>query len=481
MASRHVTIIQQNDIHAQMETHWEVFWRNGRPDYRRAGGLARAASVVKRIREETRGACLFVDCGDTIHGTGPAQWTEGQVVVPVMNALGVTCMTPGNWEFGFGPAVLRERVSELACPTIACNVSDATTGKPEFLPSIVKEAGGLLVGLVGVTSPIVTETMPEAFGAGLRIADPLEALPRAIARLRREHKVDLLVVVSHVGLPQELRIAREVEGIDVLLSSHTHNRLAVPLVVGRTVVIQSGFSGSFLGCLDIGVEEGRVTGFTHELVTLDESIELDPEVDSIVKAQLSPFRERTGVVLGETRTALNRMTVLESTMDNLLTDAYLDLTGADVAFSHGWRYGAPVVPGEVTLGDLWQIVPTNPDVVTMEMTGEAIRTRLEASLESVYAADPMRQKGGYVIRVSGLHAVVRLNNPKGARVEQLDIAGAPAKADRVYRVAAAGEQALEGGQEGERTGLTAVEALERYFARHSPVEADLTHARFVAV
>jgi hypothetical protein len=129
-----LTLIQQNDTHAQMEPHWEHFWRNGRPEYRHAGGYARAATIVRRIKEETDGSAILVDCGDTLHGTGPAQWTQGAAVVPALNAMGVELMTPGNWEFGFGPDVLRERAAEMAFPLIACNVERAATSEAEFPP-----------------------------------------------------------------------------------------------------------------------------------------------------------------------------------------------------------------------------------------------------------------------------------------------------------------------------------------------------------
>lgn len=475
-----LTLLQQNDTHAYLELHWEHFWRNGRAEYRRAGGYARAATIAKRIRAEVGGACLFVDCGDTIHGTGPAQWTQGGAIVPALNAMGIGLMTPGNWEFGYGPAALRERVAEMAFPVIACNVQQAATGEQEFPPSAVIEVGGVRVGFVGITSPIVTQTMPKAFGRGLRFSDGRDTLPRCVARLRDEDKVGLVVVVSHLGLPQEVKLVHEVEGIDVLLSGHTHNRLAEPVRVGRTILIQSGFDGSFLGRLDLEVRDGQVRGFRHQLIEVAGSTVPDPEVERVIAEQLAPFRERLGEVVGQTATPLDRMLVLEATMDNAITDAYLDLTGAEVAFSHGWRYGAPIPKGDVTLGDLWQMVPTDPDVFTVEMTGEEIRRKLEASLESVYAADPFQQRGGYIIRVSGLSAVVRLNNPKGARVEHLDIAGAPYDAERKYTIAAAGEQDIS--RENERpSGATAVEALRRYFDRRSPVNAHLTHTKFVAV
>ena len=424
---------------------------------------------------------MFIDCGDTIHGTGAAQWTKGAAIVPVLNAMGLDLMVPGNWEFGFTPEVLRERVAGMDFPVIACNVVRADSGEKEFPPSELREIGGVKVGFVGITSPIVTQTMPEDFGRGLRISDGVDTLPRCIDKLRNEKGAEIIVVVSHLGFPQEVKLVKEVEGIDVLLSGHTHNRLAEPVKIGKTLLIQSGFDGSFLGRLDLEIENEQVVRFEHKLIEVSEDIEPDAEVEKVINEQLAPFRGRLNEVIGQTETALNRMTVLEATMDNLITDAYLDFTGAEVAFSHGWRYGAPIPPGDVTVGDLWQMIPTNPEVYTFEMTGEEIRQKLEANLESVYADNAFNQKGGYIIRVSGLNAIVRLNNPKGTRVEHLDIAGEPFNAERIYKIAAAGEQDVKDAKNKQNTGVHSIEVLEKYFAEHSPVNADLTHRKFVAV
>ncbi len=479
--SQKLTLIQQNDTHAQFEAHPELFWRDGKPTYRTLGGYARAATLVRQIRDETEGACLFVDCGDAIHGTAIAQWTRGAAVVAVLNAMGVDLMVPGNWEWGFGPQVLRERVAEMNFPVLCCNALRAETGEREFEPCQVREIGGVRVGILGVTSPIVTQTMPRPMGLGLRFEEPVDALPKALFKLRHEQGAELIVVVSHVGFPQDVKLAKEVEGIDVLLSAHTHNRLEEPVQIGKTLLIQSGFGGSFLGRLDLEVRGGKIDGWTHRLLPVEDSIEPDAGVLQVVNEQLAPHRDKLNEVVGQTATPLNRMTVLEATMDNLLTDAYLGATGAEVAFSHGWRYGSPILPGQVTLGDLWQIVPTNPEIVTFELSGAQIKQRIEANLENVYAPDAFDQKGGFVMRVSGLNAVVCLNNSKGTRVEHLDIAGAPLDPKRRYRVAAAGEQATQGAANVQNTGICAVDALRHYFEKHSPVEAELTHAKFVAV
>jgi sulfur-oxidizing protein SoxB len=281
-------------------------------------------------------------------------------------------------------------------------------------------------------------------------------------------------------LPQDMKLARRVQGIDVILSSHTHDRLTRPIVVGRTILIQSGFSGSFLGRLTVEVAHGHVCHFTHELIEVSESIAPDSEVQAIVDEHMQPHRERLSQVVGHTASTLHRMTVLESPMDNLITDSYRALTGADLAFSHGWRYGVPVAAGEVTQGDVWQMIPTNPEVFTAGMTGEQIRSLLEQSFESVYASDPLRQKGGYPIRVSGMCAVVRINNPPGARIQQLDIGGVPYRPDRTYIIASAGEQDLPSEVKKQGTGVTAIEAIEYYFTKNSPVHAEAAYAKFIA-
>lgn len=290
----------------------------GRPEYRRAGGFARIATLVQRLREAHPGS-LLVECGDEIHGTGPAQWTKGAALPPVLNELRPAVLTPGNWEWGFGPDMLRQRVSELQCPVLACNVEDAKTGKQECLATYIDESTGVRIGFLGVTSPIVTEKMPRPFGAGLRFSDPVTALPPHVDALRGPNKVDLVVMVSHVGLAQDVEIVKKVSGIDVVLSGHTHDRLTRPVVVGLTILIQSSFGGSFVGRLSVTVDGGNITSFEHELLEVDEAIEPKARMAAIVDAQLAPFRERMNALVGKTLAPFHRLTAVEAPMDNVLT------------------------------------------------------------------------------------------------------------------------------------------------------------------
>src|SRR5690606_31262935 len=127
-------------------------------------------------------------------------------------------------------------------------------------------------------------------------------------------------------------------------------------------------------------------------------------------------------------------------MDKLITDAYLAYTGADAAFSHGWRYGAPVLPGVVTMAELYNIIPTNPQLFLLEMDGHTLMQALETNLEQVFAADPFDQKGGYVLRSSNLMMAYKPYNPAGHRIQHLEVNGSPLSRDRIYRIAGGGEQ-----------------------------------------
>ena len=112
--------------------------------------------------------------------------------------------------------------------------------------------------------------------------------------------------------------------------------------------------------------------------------------------------------MGETATALNLATMLETTMDNFMLQALLESTGAQLAFSNGWRFGAPIIPGKVTLNDLYNMIPMNPPISTVELTGEEIVAMLEENLERTFARDPYGQMGGYVKRSLGLNVYLKI-------------------------------------------------------------------------
>ncbi|MHB8077863.1 MAG: bifunctional metallophosphatase/5'-nucleotidase [Candidatus Krumholzibacteriia bacterium] len=476
-----LTVIQLNDSHAYFDLHQEVFWHGARAVYRPAGGYARVAAMAKQIRAENRERVLFCDCGDTLYGSHPALQTQGRAMIPVLNALGLDAMT-AHWEFAYGQEIFKLRAAELGYPMLAINVYDQATSERLFPPYSVKDIGGLRVGLVGIASNIVARTMPPSYSEGLRFTLGREELPPIIDVLRTQEKADLIVLVSHLGFPQDMKLLSEVDGVDVCLSGHTHNRLYAPVVQRKALVIQSGCHGSFLGRLDLELADRKIVGYRHRLIELEAGLTPDPAVDDLVRQALAPYRGELATVVGTTATALNRATTLETTMDNFLLRALQESTGARLAFSNGWRFGAPVVPGEVTLNDLYNMIPMNPPISTVDLAGEDIVAMLEENLERTFARDPYDQMGGFVKRCLGLTAYIKLENPPGQRIQQLFVGDEPLQPGRYYAAAYVTEQgvAQKYGRNRQQPGGRAVDALTACLARCRPLRAEL-QGTFVAV
>jgi len=297
----------------------------------------------------------------------------------------------------------RQLAAQLKHPLLASNCYRKDTGELEYSPFTDIERAGVRVGVVGIAATIIDKTMPEHCSEGLRLTLGNEELPGHVRTLREREQVDLVVVLSHLGFPQDVKIASEVAGIDVILSGHTHNPMYEPLLANGATIIQSGCYGSFVGRLDLELDGGRVRVLRHQLIPVDDSIPPDPDMHKVVEKIVAPQRQALSQVVGHTETALNRNTFLEATMDNLLLQAIAEAAHTRIAFSNGWRYGAPIPPGPITVNDLWNMVPPNAPVSMVEFTGREMRLMMEENLEHTLAVDPYEQMGGFAKRCYGVN------------------------------------------------------------------------------
>jgi 2',3'-cyclic-nucleotide 2'-phosphodiesterase (5'-nucleotidase family) len=339
----------------------------------------------------------------------------------------------------------------------------------------VQEVGSLKIGIIGIASNITAKTMPPHFSEGLRFTDGREELPEFIKEVRAKQGADLVVVLSHLGFPQDMKLLSEVSGVDVLLSGHTHHRLFYPVRQGKTLVIQSGCHGAFVGRLDLEVLEGQVVEYRHQLIEVAESIQPDPTVEALVKNALKPYASELGRVVGEVSTALNRNTTLEATMDNFLLAAVREVAGTPLAFCNGWRWGAPVLPGPVTQSDLYNILPMAVPISTVDLTGLELLEMLEENLERTFSADPFHQMGGYVKRCLGLTAYIKIENPPGTRIQKLFIGDEEVHPDQTYRAAYLTMQGVpeKFGRKRQDLPQHAYEAMLAYLDKHKPASAEL--------
>lgn len=463
-----LTLFQINDTHGYLEPHPELVWTADGPSFPEMGGYARISSLLNAARRDNPGGVLALDNGDTFHGTYPAVASRGEALVPLVNALQLDAMT-AHWEFAWGPAHFIKLAGRLNYPMLAINCYDQTTGERPFAPSSVIQRAGLRVGVIGIAATIIDKSMPKHFSEGLRFTSGFDELPAEIARLGAVG-ADLIVVLSHLGFPQDVALAETVSGIDVLLSGHTHNRLEHPVRAGGALLIQSGCHGSFVGRLDLTVSGGRIVEARHALVAIDDSIAPDPIVEALVAEAMQPHRTMLAEVVGSTTTGLHRNNNLFAPMDDALLAAIASEASVEIAFSNGWRYGAPVPPGPVTMNDLWNIVPTDPPVSTVELTGAEIIEMLEENLERTFAANPLDQMGGYLKRFRGLTVYGKLENPSGQRIEHVFAGDAALVKDGRYRVAFVTEQGVptKFGKNRRQLPIRAIDALRRSFASDQP-------------
>lgn len=474
-----LTILQLNDLHGYIEPHAELMRTAEGASFQQMGGLARIAAAFAQVRQE-RANVIALDNGDTFHGTYAAVTSQGEALVPLMNDLQFDAMTV-HWEFAFGPAGVKKIEEQLHYPILAINCYRKDDGELVFPPYRIVIRENLRVAVIGIASNIVDKTMPPSYSEGVRFTLGREELPGWIAHVRDVEGADLVVVLSHLGFPQDKKLASEVDGIDVLVSGHTHNRMERAAVENGAIIFQSGCHGSFIGRLDLEIEGRKVVNYRHQLVPIDERFVPEPEMERKVEAIMAPLREILDEPVGNTEVPLARDEMFQSSMDDLLLEAIAATAGTDIAFSNGWRYGAPIVPGPITMNDLWNIIPTNPPVSTVELTGAELCAMLEGNLERTFAADAYGQMGGYVKRCRGLTLYAKVENPAGQRIERLFVLGEAVDPERVYKVAFVTEQGVpkKFGRNRQALSVRAIDAL-RVFLAHQPV-AEHSRTTVVAV
>lgn len=457
-----------NDVHGYLEPHPELFY-NGRGVYTATcGGYTAISGLIQKIKSESDELLAF-DGGDTFHGTLPLIESQGDAVIPVLNHIGFSAMV-AHWDFAYGPDKLKELCSRLNYPVLGINVYDQS-GKLFFPPYRIIELSGLKIAVIGICCNIVDKTMPPSFRGGLVFTDASEELPTYVGEVK-DKGAHIIILLSHNGFPQDVELLQKVPGIDICLSAHTHNRLYEPFYVNETPVIQCGCHGSFLGHIKLNIEGNRIKDLDYALIPVNEHCPQDIVVQHMTAAIMQPYRQLQNEVVSHTSNVMHRYESLSSAMDDFLLAAICEVTGCRIAFSNGWRYGAPIPQGPVTIWDLYNMVPMNPPISTVELTGQELLSMLEENLENTFSSNPLKQMGGYVKRCSGIRLFIKIENPVGSRIQQLFAEDGLVAAESIYKVAFITEQAVPAkfGRNRQKTAVNAVNALKSYCRNHPKLE-----------
>ena len=410
--------------------------------YGKVGGFAHLATLVKRLKASRPGA-LLLDGGDTWQGSATSLWTNAQDMVDACKLLTVDVMT-GHWEFTYGMKRVKEIVEKDFAGKVdfvAQNVKTNDFGDPVFKPYVLKEMNGVQVAIVGQAFPYTPIANPRYMVADWEFGIQDENMQKVVDEARAKG-AKLVVVLSHNGMDVDLKMASRVRGIDAIFGGHTHDGVPVAVPVanagGTTLVTNAGSNGKFLGVMDFEVKAGKVANFRYRLLPIfSNMLKADAEMDALLTKIRAPYETKLAEKLAVTDGLLYRRGNFNGSWDQLLCDALMDVQGAEIAFSPGFRWGTSLLPGDVITRELMmdQVAITYPYATLTQMSGEMIKTILEDVADNLFNPDPYYQQGGDMVRVGGLQYTMAPGEKMGSRISDMRLNGKPLEAAKSYNVA----------------------------------------------
>lgn len=410
--------------------------------YGKVGGFAHLATLVKRMKASRPGA-LLLDGGDTWQGSATALWTNGQDMVDACLALGVDVMT-AHWEMTLGDKRVKEIVEKDfkgKVDFVAQNIKTTDFGDPVFPPYVMKEMNGVKVAIIGQAFPYTPIANPRYMVPDWSFGIQEENMQLMVDEARSKGAA-VVVVLSHNGMDVDIKMASRVRGIDAIMGGHTHDGMPAPIIVsnagGKTLVTNAGSNSKFLGVLDFDVRGGKVQGYKYRLLPVFSNfLPADKEMDALITKIRAPYESKLGEQLAMTEGTLYRRGNFNGTFDQLIVDALMDVKGADMALSPGFRWGTSLLPNSpILMEQLMDQTATTYSYSTLtELSGSMIKTIMEDVADNLFNPDPYYQQGGDMVRVGGMTYAIEPKAKMGARIQDMRLNGKLIDAEKKYKVA----------------------------------------------
>lgn len=490
-----ITLLITSDIHAQINTHDEFFWENEKAVYRKRGGLAVLKTMIEHYRKQNPVNTIVYDGGDFFHGHAVSTFTEGEALIPIFNHLGYDLMLPGNWEVVYKKKKMLYDMGHTNAAKICANMwhktDDENNGELVYPPYWIKLLQGIKVGFVGYTDHLVPKRQPPAFSEGLHFEHPDKNLSKYIKFLKETEGCEIVLVVTHIGLAQQVGLANNpaIEGADFVIGADTHERLRKPITGKYAKVVECGAFGSFLGKLDLFIENGKLKDFSYELLDVaPEKFKADKTMLDLIESASKPYKEKLQQVIGTSTTPLVRYFVMETPMDNIITDAIMWKFKPDIALSNGFRFCQPLSSIDektglinITREFLWNMLPLESEAKTGKITGKQVWNWLEKELQNAFAKEPSKRFGGWFVRFNGMEVNFTIENEFEKRVNWVKIGGKFLDLQAEYSIVACEREGdpddticrIDKVMNPKNLNINMHDVIEEYLKVHSPISPKL--------
>lgn len=424
-----ITILHTNDTHGRVKADSSII------------GIDTISAIKKSINNS-----ILVDVGDTLHGLPFATMNKGEDIIALMKLAGYDVMTPGNHDFNYG----YERLLELAnmastgvnsFPIISANVIKDNTTLLDA--NYIKEVDGVKLGFFGLTTPETAfKTNPNNV-KGLEFASPIESAKKQVEELKAKG-ADIIVALAHIGTDESSEIvstmiAKEVEGIDIIIDGHSHSNYPTGFEADNgTLIVSTGEYGANLGqvIITFNKDTNKITNKIASLIPKATAATQNP--DEIVAQKIEEINEAQNALLskvvGVSKVVLDgareNVRTGETNLGNLITDAMLYVTGAEIAITNGGGIRATINAGEITKQDVVSVLPFGNFIVTKYLTGAQIKDILEHGVKDYPAT------AGHFPHVAGINFVFDAEKAPGERIVSIKINGKDIDMDAKYLVAA---------------------------------------------
>lgn len=461
------TILHTNDLHSNLigmapSTDFSPATLN---DDATRGGFARITTLIRerRAAAEEQGPVLVFDAGDFSMGTAFAAATrETGSELRLLSLAGFDATTLGNHDFTLGPAgtaaAIGAAVAAGQSPVVLATNSDISAPAEDLAglqdlarlgvlrDTLVIERGGIRFGILGILGREASIYAVNA--APVLFTDPVEAARAAVARLREQDNVDVVIALSHGGVRTnpdgsitegaDIELARQIPGIDIVVGGHSHTVFGAPVLVNaRTPVVQAGHNGRYVGELTVTIDGDTIAVEAFRTHAIDDSIPGDPAISKVI----DEIKERvTEVVFAPRGFAIDQplaqidQDLTNSSADlaasavlaNLCTDAFRRATGAPIALTANGLMRNGLTRGKTgvqTVYDVFAVAPAGSGVLEMSpgstlVTGYLTGKEIKNVLEFCLASTPARP-GDYFPRASGLRFTYDPGRPAFDQVTEI--------------------------------------------------------------